>query len=436
MNTARTTIGIDRLRHAMELRRKADSEEVQAIAQLATEHGWSTDDEFDVVGERPVRLGADGTRLVGEFLPLEVAAVMGTSVTQATWLIRDVLNLEARHPALWVAVQSGRVRPYQAFQLTQLAAKYELTVEQAHAVDNQVAPKLGRIGWQRVVKLARGLIGIVAAEQIRKAAERARQARHVTTNPTDEPVVSELHARLDTADAQLLEKTIQALAGTLKTNGDDDELDVRRAKAVGLLATPHRAIALLDGHDDTRHRPRTQVYLHLSADHLTREHHGDAIARSETLGPITHAQLADLFGTHHLRITPVIHTGTEPGVDAYEIPTRLREAVSLRDNVELFPYSARSARGLDLDHTTPFVAGVPEQTRPDNLAPLTRRAHRAKTSKRWKLHQPASGVMWWTSPHHQTYRVTNRGTDDLHHWSKAEQAFRWHLDAHPRPAPS
>ena len=32
--------------------------------------------------------------LVGEFLPLEVAAVKGISTTAATWLIRDVINLQ------------------------------------------------------------------------------------------------------------------------------------------------------------------------------------------------------------------------------------------------------------------------------------------------------------------------------------------------------
>ena len=432
---------VDRLRHAMELRRQADIEEVAAVAQLADEHGWTTDDEFDVVGERPVRLGADGTRLVGEFLPLEVAAIMGTSVTTATWLIRDVLNLEARHPALWQAVSQGRVRPYQAFQITQLAAKYELSVEQAQAVDTHLASKLGRIGWARVLKLARGLIGVIAADKLREAAERARQARFVRANPTDEPLVSELHARIDTADAQVLEATIQAIAGTLKTLGDTDELDVRRARALGILSTPHRAAALLDDHDDDRHRPRTQVYLHLNGSHLTgtdtdtgTDGAGNRIARSETLGPITHAQLADLFGTHQVRITPVIHEGSEPGVDSYEIPARIRESVVLRDGVEAFPYSARTARGLDLDHTVPYVTGVENQTRPDNLAPLTRKVHRAKTSGRWTLRQPANGVLWWCSPHRQTYRTTRNGTDDFHHWSPAERLIRWHLDAHPPPA--
>lgn len=57
--------------------------ELQAVADLACEHGWTTNDEFDVTGERAARIGADGTALVGEFLPLEVAAIKAIS-----WLPR------------------------------------------------------------------------------------------------------------------------------------------------------------------------------------------------------------------------------------------------------------------------------------------------------------------------------------------------------------
>ena len=46
-----------------------------AIAELAEAEEWTADASFDVIGTRPVRIGADGTGLVDEFLPLEVATV-------------------------------------------------------------------------------------------------------------------------------------------------------------------------------------------------------------------------------------------------------------------------------------------------------------------------------------------------------------------------
>lgn len=91
----------ERLRLAIEARTQAEIAEAQAIADLAAEHSWDENADFDVVGERPFRIGADGTRLVDEFIALEVAALKQISVGAATWLIRDIVNLKARHPLLW-----------------------------------------------------------------------------------------------------------------------------------------------------------------------------------------------------------------------------------------------------------------------------------------------------------------------------------------------
>ncbi|MFT4295849.1 MAG: hypothetical protein QM582_10605, partial [Micropruina sp.] len=153
------------------------------------------------------------------------------------------------------------------------------------------------------------------------------------------------------------------------------------------------------------------------------------VARSETLGPITRSQLAELFGTHRITITPVLHTGTEQAVDSYEIPNRIRETVVLRDVCEVFPHSSRTARRLDLDHTQPYVSGVDQQTRPGNLGPLTRSVHRAKTAGRWQLRQPRPGTFWWKSPRGNEYRVSPSGTDDLHDWSPLERKLTWLFDS-------
>jgi hypothetical protein len=65
-----TEPAISRLRAAAEARAQAEIAEALAIADLAAEHEWDEGADFDVVGTRPVRIGADGTALVDEFLPL------------------------------------------------------------------------------------------------------------------------------------------------------------------------------------------------------------------------------------------------------------------------------------------------------------------------------------------------------------------------------
>ncbi|MCL2465269.1 MAG: hypothetical protein FWF28_09410, partial [Micrococcales bacterium] len=67
----------------------------------------------------------------------------------------------------------------------------------------------------------------------------------------------------------------------------------------------------------------------------------------------------------------------------------------------------------DLDHVDPFKPGVPGQTRPDNLGPLSRRFHRAKTVAGWQLHQPSPGVFIWETPAGQRFQVDKNGTQQL-----------------------
>ncbi len=83
----------------------------------------------------PVRCGSVPTAppLVDEFLPLEVATLKGISVAAATWLIRDVVNLKARHPLLWFQATKGLVPMWRACQLAAEVARFDLTVEQAQA---------------------------------------------------------------------------------------------------------------------------------------------------------------------------------------------------------------------------------------------------------------------------------------------------------------
>jgi hypothetical protein len=96
----------------------------------------------------------------------------------------------------------------------------------------------------------------------------------------------------------------------------------------------------------------------------------------------------------------------------------MRELVILRDRTCVFPYCDKSSRDCDLDHIEAFVemddGGPPGQTRPDNLAPLCRRHHRAKTHHGWTYQPNRDGTYTWTSPHGQRYTVDTRGIVTQH----------------------
>ncbi len=101
-------------------------------------------------------------------------------------------------------------------------------------------------------------------------------------------------------------------------------------------------------------------------------------------------------------------------VDSHDPPTWMRDLVHLRDEHCIFPRCQIDARSCDLDHTTPYDQhGPPGQTRPDNLAALCRRHHRAKTTGRWQYWRTPDGDYTWHGPYDTTYLVTPRGTSRL-----------------------
>ena len=84
-----------------------------------------------------------------------------------------------------------------------------------------------------------------------------------------------------------------------------------------------------------------------------------------------------------------------------------------RSSVDMFPYGNQTSRRLDLDHTEPYDHSPdrpPSQTRIDNLAPLTRKAHRAKTARHWKVTQYEGGWLEWVSPAGYRYATGPFGT--------------------------
>lgn len=434
---------IQRLRQAAAIAAAAEAAQAQAIHDLAAEVEWDEDAEFTVVGTRPVRIGAGGTRLVDEHLPVEIAAALGMSVDAAIWLIRDVLNLAARHPRTWQAVQAGRVPVWRARRIAQTTETAGLDRSECLQVDKLIAPALGVVGWRRLAFLVRAAMLKVAPAKLRATAEAARADRYLRTGTvTDDPGSSWVAGRLDTYDARGFDHLLDELAAALAARGEPGERDQLRARAIGVIADDLTQAALLldayepgrdpagdavseragaakheridSGDSDTlavapprrrRSRAPHQVYVHLPA-HLG----PDAVAAVEGVGPVLADQLKPILGDRPIRVTPVLQVGGEgPAVDSYEIPHRIREDVLVRDRFEVFPFSSRRARSTDLDHTIPYVPGGAEQTRPGNLGPLSRRPHRAKTHGGWQLSQPRPGVFWWRSPRGQIYRVSAVG---------------------------
>ncbi|HIW28878.1 MAG TPA: hypothetical protein H9987_02540, partial [Candidatus Luteococcus avicola] len=315
----------------------------------------------------------------------------------------------------------------------------------ARAFDADLRDVYGRMPASRLEAMAKGLVlKHLPADQAeeRRAAERER--RHVDFRDDDsEGLLGTVDAVLDKPDQRDLEAQVARLASILRRAGVQDTEDGIRARALGMLANPALALQMLQaslldeptfpgfvegsacdlkgrlGHacgtitvDPEKLLPTAKIVVHLTD---TTAKTGQGIARIEGIGPALGGWLKDLLGDRKISVRPVLDTAALCPVDSYEVPDRMRETVEQRNPFEVFPWSTKRASRCDLDHTVPFDHdGTPGQTRPDNLGPLGRRAHRAKTHGRWRVEQVTPGCYLWRSPEGFVYLVTPSLSLELH----------------------
>ncbi|SDB93983.1 hypothetical protein GA0111570_11093 [Raineyella antarctica] len=432
----------DQLSALCSLRTAAEARELVLIAHLCDTAPAPTGPP--VPGQaRLVPGGADGTPRIPEFLHLEVGPLLGLTPYSARRLVSDTLDLRHRHPRTWQAVLAGRVRVGLARRAAALCAAAGLRRDQARAVDDAVAERLPALSFGRGVALVEAEIIRADPQAQRRREEAARRQRFVRLGRQDTSGTRMLFARLPAADAIHVRAMVERLSGILADLGDTRSQGERDARALGVMATPARAVALLAGAaaaaapgpagegdpdagmrapwsapealrevadllpttDLDRLAPPTPLYVHANAAHLG----PDDLARVEGGGAILLDRLRELLADSKVRLTQVIDCRDTTAVDAYEVPPAMREQLNLTEPVEVFPWSVRRSRGLDADHCRPYVRGRPGQTRITNLGPLTRPVHRAKTHAGFRL-TTLGGVRLWRTPIGRRYTVSRDGT--------------------------
>lgn len=194
-----------------------------------------------------------------------------------------------------------------------------------------------------------------------------------------------------------------ATAEQLKADGDQDDLEVRKAKALGIIADRAQGIT-----SPVKRQAKTRLYLHVDVADLDTD---TATGAAERLGPATLAKISEWLGASRATIVPVLDLHRTDAVDEHDPPEWMRELVILRDRRCVFPWCERDSRACDLDHIVPYDEnGPPGQTHPRNLAPLCRRHHRCKTAGRWRYRREDEGSYTWRSPTGRGYRVVPSGT--------------------------
>ena len=388
-------------------------------------------------------LGGPGTPAVAAFTPEPLAVALGCSPASASALLADALDLHHRLPLLWDQVRAQLVAAWKARRVA--ARTRHLAFEAARWVDRQVAGRVSSLGPAALDRLVAEAAARCQGEDLAKREHGARESWDVVLvhpDPHRFAGTSELRATGDTLDLTRFHDVVCAEAEALGALGDTDELGVRKAKALGVIADAQARLdltALVPGADPEAHEQarrqaldrrdaKVRLYLHASlADVVAGVVADDPDATDATgstgstgsvegIGPVTLELVRAWAGRARVTIQPVLHVATDDrwSVDRHDPPPRMADQVRLRDDTCIFAWCGRPARQCDLDHRAPFEdpgdGGPPGQTSPEALAPLCRRHHRAKTSGAWTYECVDPGTYLWTGPAGLTVLVTPRGT--------------------------
>ena len=362
---------------------------------------------------------ASGAPWVAEFAPVDLAAALGITHDAARQLIADALELDYRLPRLWKRVLAGEVPVWRARLIARETT--DLSLEAALFADRLIAAMPRRIGQVKAAQLVQEARLYFDPDRAIADEEEALTKRGVWLRHGNAPATTDVTMTLDTPDALLFDQTVTRIAGDLSELGDTEDLDVRRARAVGILADPQFALDLLSGREGAApsHAPAgaANLYVHLTPADLAADlADGTGAASIEKLGAATTQLLTDWltrFAAAGTKITlrPVLDLNSEVAVDQHDPPDAMRETVMLRDADLRLP--RLPPRLPDLrprpHHRIPTrwkTADHPAKPEPRNLAPLCRTHHRAKTHTAWHYKRLDDGSYAWTAPTGHQYRVT------------------------------
>ena len=306
----------------------------------------------------------------------EIGCALGLSGPAAQNLVKYADRICRQLPATHAALSQGRIGLAQATVIAD--ASYPLPEKVLPDYESRVlatAHQQSAGQLRRTAKRAALRLDPASAE-VRH--QRSVADRQVRIAPADHGTAW-LMALLPAAQAQLLYERVDA-AARIAPAEDARTMDQLRADAL-----VNAVLNGIDGELPTQQGLRPAINVVVSLSTLT-----GASAEPGWLdgyGPIAAGyarQLAhDPTGTWRRLVTdPVSGQLLDYGTTRYRPPRHLADHVIGRDGECTFPFCTRQARRCDLDHIVPYPEG---STGADNLHPLHRRHHNAKTEAGWRV---------------------------------------------------
>lgn len=375
-----------------------------------------------------------------------LGAALGRTTRAGRLLMRDALLVRHRLPRLWSRVIAGQVEPWRARRIAALVVHAPRDV--AEWLDTHVTPVAHGVGLRGLDRLHdEAMLRLHPEErEAQQLEELDRRHASLDRESINHTGIAEMILRGDWADLDDFDRALSLVAEALRVRDaslgqPEESLDVRRSRAVGVLADPEGAMALLadpacaaperaaeppessDRQSRRRARRVIEIVLHLTPAQLAGL---DPVmrmvlpGRSGALGqpiPVLTEAVRGWCGRDDVavRVQPVVDLDDHTRVDAYEVPGRMARRVAERAGSCAFPWCERPAIGCDNDHVVPYDHHDPGggATCDCNLAPLCRHHHRLKTHVGWAYTTIEPGVWLWTDPHGQRFLRDTCGTRDV-----------------------
>lgn len=333
----------------------------------------------------------------------EIAAALRISLGKAGSYMNYALAMH-RLPAIAAVFAAGGI-DMNTFRTLVYRTDLITDAEKLTEVDRLLAARAARWPSMTHGQLVREIDRVVIThdrDAQRRTKERARD-RDVTVWD-DISGMSDVSARLFTADAQALDKRLDALAATVCGN-DPRTAEQRRADALGALAANAERLMCRCENPDC---PATEVVpspvvIHVIADQSTLDGRSDRpgyLMGADVLIPAE--LLRDIAAQAKLR--PLRHPADAAAEPRYQPSRALADFVRARDLTCRAPGCDRAAVKCDLDHTVPYSSGG--ATHASNLKCLCRFHHLVKTFWGWKDRQLQDGTVIWDLPDGRTYVTT------------------------------
>ena len=292
-------------------------------------------------------LGGDGSPAVAAFAAEELGAAMGVSTQSAMSLMADALDMRHRIPQLWANVESGVVAPWKSRRVA--ADTRSLPFEGARWVDEQLAARVDGFGLPTIERLVALATARFAPEEQAAKEQAAGSGHHVTLShpaPGQYAGTSWLDASGDTADLTAFHRLVCDVAKQLGRQGNTDDYETRKAKALGVIAARHGGLDQ-DNRDLPRRPVQTHLYVHVSlADLATLSAGSPTVGEVEKLGPATLDLIKSWLDDSKVKIQPVLDLDRTDAVDQHDPPPWMRELVVLRDRHCVFPVVRPRRPGL------------------------------------------------------------------------------------------